>query len=60
MNIPFHRPNIPETLDKINTDSIKSGWLTTGAQVLKFEKNFQIIYYINMLLLLIHVQLDSI
>ena len=38
MNIPFHRPNIPENLDKINTDSIKSGWLTTGSQVLKFEK----------------------
>ena len=39
MNIPFHKPNIPENLDKINTDSIKSGWLTTGSQVLKFEKN---------------------
>ena len=38
MNIPFHRPNIPKNLDKINTDSIKSGWLTTGSQVLKFEK----------------------
>ena len=38
MNIPFHRPNIPSNLDKINTDSIKSGWLTTGSQVLKFEK----------------------
>ena len=38
MNIPFHRPNIPRNLDKINTDSIKSGWLTTGSQVLKFEK----------------------
>ena len=38
MNIPFHKPNIPENLEKINTDSIKSGWLTTGSQVLKFEK----------------------
>ena len=38
MNIPFHKPNIPENLDKINTDSIKSGWLTTGSQVLRFEK----------------------
>ena len=38
MNIHFHRPNIPSNLDKINTDSIKSGWLTTGSQVLKFEK----------------------
>ena len=38
MNIPFHRPNIPRNLDKINTDSIKSGWLTTGSQVLRFEK----------------------
>jgi len=38
MNIPFHRPNIPDNLDKVNTDSIKSGWLTTGSQVLRFEK----------------------
>ena len=38
MNIPFHRPNIPRSLDKINTDSIKSGWLTTGSQVFRFEK----------------------
>ena len=38
MNIPFHRANIPRNLDKINTDSIKSGWLTTGSQVLRFEK----------------------
>ena len=38
MNIPFHRPNIPRNLDIINTDSIKSGWLTTGSQVLRFEK----------------------
>ena len=60
MNIPFHRPNIPRSLDKINTDSIKSGWLTTGSQVFRFEKNFQIIYATSMSLLLIHVQLDSI
>ena len=38
MNIPFHKPNVPRNLEKINTRSIKSGWLTTGSQVSKFEK----------------------
>jgi len=38
MNIPFHKPNIPESLDYINTNSIKSGWLTTGSQVSRFER----------------------
>ena len=57
MNIPFHRPNIPTNLDKINTDSIKSGWLTTGHRYSNLKKNFQIIYATSMSLLLIHVLL---
>ncbi len=38
MQIPFHKPNIPKTLDEISSESLKSGWLTTGPQVKKFEK----------------------
>lgn len=37
MQIPFHKPILPENLDYIFTDSIKSGWLTTGPQVKEFE-----------------------
>ena len=37
MKIPFHRPNLPESLDDIYRDSIRSGWLTTGSQVQEFE-----------------------
>ena len=37
MKIPFHRPNLPESLDDIYRDSIRSGWLTTGSQVQDFE-----------------------
>ena len=38
MNIPFHKPIIPESLECINTNSIKNGWLTTGSQVSRFEE----------------------
>ena len=38
MNIPFHRPNIPASLDEIASNSLKSGWLTTGPQVKLFEE----------------------
>ena len=38
MNIPFHRPNIPNNLDQVLPSSVKSGWLTTGYQVKIFEK----------------------
>ena len=38
MNIPFHKPILPKSLDEIYSDSIKNGWLTTGAQVRFFEK----------------------
>tara|TARA_B100001142_G_scaffold328571_1_gene389061 strand:- start:680 stop:1834 length:1155 start_codon:yes stop_codon:yes gene_type:complete len=37
MNIPFHKPILPKSLDTIYLDSIQNGWLTTGLQVKKFE-----------------------
>ena len=37
MKIPFHRPNLPKSLDDIYRDSIRSGWLTTGSQAQEFE-----------------------
>jgi len=37
MNIPFHRPNLPDSLDEIFSNSIKSGWLTSGSRVSEFE-----------------------
>ncbi|MEL1232243.1 MAG: DegT/DnrJ/EryC1/StrS aminotransferase family protein, partial [Candidatus Neomarinimicrobiota bacterium] len=38
MKIPFHLPNIPENFNDIISNSIRSGWLTTGSQVDKFEQ----------------------
>ena len=38
MKISFHKPNIPDNLELIFPRSIRSGWLTTGSQVSKFEK----------------------
>lgn len=38
MKIPFHKPNIPHDLNEIFSESIRSGWLTTGSQVNEFEK----------------------
>ena len=37
MHIPFHKPDMPKDLDSIFSNSIKSGWLTTGSVVEKFE-----------------------
>ena len=37
MNIPFHKPDIPEDLNEIFSSSVNSGWLTTGSIVEKFE-----------------------
>ena len=37
MNIPFHRPILPNSLDILYSDSIRSGWLTSGQQVERFE-----------------------
>ena len=39
MKIPFHKPNVPDSFDQIYTNSIRSGWLTSGSQVQIFEKN---------------------
>ena len=38
MNIPFHKPMVPKSIDSIMSKSIKDGWLTTGPQVKQFEK----------------------
>ena len=38
MKIPFHKPNLPESLDLIYRDSLRSGWLTTGDIVNTFEQ----------------------
>ena len=38
MKIPFHKPNLPESLDLIYRDSLRSGWLTTGDIVNSFEQ----------------------
>ena len=37
MKIPFHKPNLPESLDEIYHESLRSGWLTTGDLVKSFE-----------------------
>ena len=37
MNIPFHMPNVPDSLDEIFSNSIRDGWLTSGSRVLEFE-----------------------
>ena len=37
MKIPFHKPILPENLDDLFPDSIRSGWLTTGPMVKEFE-----------------------
>ena len=38
INIPFHKPNIPENINQIFSKSVLSGWLTTGSQVKIFEE----------------------
>ncbi len=40
-NIPFHKPITPKDLNQIYTESMKSGWLTTGPEVRKFESKLQ-------------------
>lgn len=38
IKIPFHIPNMPANINKIFSESVHSGWLTTGSQVNKFEE----------------------
>ena len=38
IEIPFHRPNVPNDIGEIIPDSLKKGWLTTGPQVKLFEE----------------------
>ena len=38
IKIPFHIPDIPESIEKIFPESVRSGWLTTGSQVNEFER----------------------
>ena len=45
MKIPFHKPNTPESLDEIYSESIRNGWLTTGSIVKKFEEKLKV--YLN-------------
>ena len=44
MNIPFHRPIIPASLDELYEDSIRDGWITTGPITKKFESKLQEIF----------------
>lgn len=52
MKIPFHRPNVPESLDSIYKKSIKEGWLTTGGIVQKFEEKLKGYFNANHVILL--------
>ncbi len=38
--IPFHKPSIDSAEIDAVVDTMKSGWLTTGAKTKKFEENF--------------------
>ncbi len=40
MKIPFHRPDIGEAEIAEVVDSLRSGWLTTGPKVKRFEEDF--------------------
>ena len=38
--IPFHRPSIGEEEIAEVTETLKSGWLTTGPRAARFEREF--------------------
>ena len=38
--LPFHRPDIGDAEIQAAVDTLRSGWLTTGAKVKKFEADF--------------------
>lgn len=52
MKIPFHKPNLPRSLDTIYSKSIKNGWLTTGSVVKKFENELKKYLKCNFVVLL--------
>jgi dTDP-4-amino-4,6-dideoxygalactose transaminase len=37
MNIPFHKPIFPDNVNEILSDSLSSGWVTTGPKAKLFE-----------------------
>jgi len=39
--VPFHRPSIGEEEITEVTDTLRSGWLTTGPKVARFEREFR-------------------
>ncbi len=41
--IPFHKPTIPKEVIKSITDSLDSGWITTGPKVKQFENELSTI-----------------
>lgn len=52
MKIPFHKPNLPRSLDTIYSKSMKNGWLTTGSVVKKFENELKKYLKCNFVVLL--------
>ena len=52
LNIPFHKPMVPENFNDILSKSIKDGWLTTGSEVKNFESmSFHTLIMLNIQLL---------
>jgi len=41
MNVPFHKPYITEDEISEVVDSLKSGWITMGPKVVRFEEEFK-------------------
>ena len=41
LNIPFHKPTLPENFNQLLSKSIKDGWLTTGPEVKNFESRLK-------------------
>jgi len=52
LKIPFHKPNLPRSLDTIYSKSMKNGWLTTGSVVKKFENELKKYLKCNFVVLL--------
>lgn len=40
MNVPFHKPYITDDEISEVVDSLKSGWITMGPKVVRFEDEF--------------------